>query len=98
MIVTSLSALAASIRSTLNWEGSNADPHNPPAPRNKSGMPADRSKDRTELSASAIELHKIASVQFHHLPPSSKKESLQKRTPSANVMAAHVVRRYSSGA
>ena len=101
MIVTSLSALAASIRSTLDWERSNSDARKPAAPRKRSGQPdtADRSKDRAELSASAIELHKIASVQFHHLPASSRKESLQKRSASSSsVLAAHVVRRYTSGA
>lgn len=100
MIVTSLSALVASIRSTLDWERSNSDARKPTAPRKRSGQPdtADRSKDRAELSPSAIELHKIASVQFHHLPVSSKKESLQKRSSSSSVLAAHVVRRYTSGA
>ena len=102
MIVTTLSALAASVRSTLNWGGSNEDARKPATARKKSAMPGtdavDRSQDRAELSAGAIELHKIASVQFHQLPPSAKKESVQKRSSSANVMAAHVVRRYTSGA
>ena len=102
MIVTSLSALAASVRSALNWEGSNADTRKPVPARKKSGMPGtdavDRSKDRAELSAGAIELHKIASVQFHQLPPSAKKESTQKRLPIPNATAAAVLRRYTTGA
>ena len=98
MIITSLSALAASVRSTLNWGGSSADSRKPVAARKKSGALATDAVDRAEISAGAIELHKIASVQFHHLPASAKKESLQKRSSSSNVMAAHVVRRYTSGA
>ena len=102
MIVTTLSALAASVRSTLNWGRSSSDTRQPVAARKKGATPGsdtvDRSKDRAEFSAGAIELHKIASLQFHHLPSSSKKDSVQKRSSISNVTAAHVVRRYTSGA
>lgn len=102
MIVTSLAALAASVRSTLDWGRSNSDPRQPVAARKKGAMPGsdtvDRSMDRAEISAGAIELHKFASVQFHQLPPSAKKESTQKRLPSPNATAAAVIRRYTTGA
>jgi hypothetical protein len=103
MIVTSLSALAASVRSTLNWGRSNSDARPPAATRKKGAIPdtdtAGLSKDRVEFSASAIELYKIASVQFHHLPPSAKKELMHKRPASPDVrVATGAIRRYTSGA
>jgi hypothetical protein len=103
MIVTSLSALAASVRSTLNWGRSNSDARQPAAARKKGAMPdtdtAGHSQDRVEFSAGAIELYKIASVQFHHLPPSAKKEHVHKRLASPEVRAATgAIRRYTSGA
>jgi hypothetical protein len=52
MIVTSLSALAASVRSTLTWGGSNPDTNTPARARKKSATPG---TDTVELSKDLAE-------------------------------------------
>jgi hypothetical protein len=59
MIVTSLSALAVSVRSTLTWGRSNPDTSAPPAARKKSATPGtdtvELSKDRAETLIKALD-------------------------------------------